>query len=133
MTDSLERSLIQIIAGKWFWLNVLTFSVAIQVIPTQAQQPLPGVNCVLPVRVDNWANIQVLLNTFANCSELLGVVGGLILILHAAFRGKLEFVIPFFKQNLIRRNQVLVGFGLMVIALAIPSLVNWFCAPSNCL
>jgi hypothetical protein len=77
-------------------------------------------------------NFGPLLNIFANFANVGGFIFGVILIIHAAFLGKSEFTIPIFKWKLSRLNQFLVGFILILIALAIPAMVNHCVTGTHC-
>lgn len=126
MAYAYRGSSAQAFATNRLFLEAFAFLVSIQLTPAQAQPAQPGVINDLPVRVNSTANLEALLYVIVNSSELLGLVGGLILICNAVFRAKSDFVVPRLKWRLIRRNQFLVGFALIVIALAIPGTINWF-------
>jgi hypothetical protein len=79
--------------------------------------------------IDTWADFEAALNIFTNLLKLLCFLSGFVLIGQAVFRGKSDFILPFLQRRLIRHQQFLVGFQLIVVALLIPGMINWCFTP----
>ncbi|MBY0551603.1 MAG: hypothetical protein K2W95_30250 [Candidatus Obscuribacterales bacterium] len=87
---------------------------------------IQGINTAGTVRVNNLANLEALLNLFANSSEILGLAIGLVnLILGALGRSSGGL----FKMS--ARTRMVAGVGLMVLGLAIPGVLNWLLASAR--
>ena len=127
--------MIHLLKKNALYIQVLVFSIALLALPVQAQQQNANIepnttyigDLVVPagtVRVNNLANLENLLNTIGNSSEVVGFIFGFLFILRSLLNGRSPLVIPILKWNLSRRSQFLIGCGIILIGLAIPGIIN---------
>ncbi len=81
-----------------------------------------GVNTSGTVRVNNLANLEALLNIFANCTELFGLASGSVLLLLALVSG--DGFIPGTTISVSRKQRVVLGAFLILAGLATPGFLN---------
>ena len=87
-----------------------------------------GVNTAGTVRVNNLANLEAMLNIFANSGELLCVLYGGYLIIASIFStGKVSL----FGMRLGRGQAALAGVAIGIVGLAIPGIINYFVASAR--
>lgn len=87
---------------------------------------ISGINTSGAVRVNNLANLEALLNIFANGSEIFGIaLGGFNLFMGILNKG-LKF--PFTMGG---RGRALLGVTMIVIGLAVPGSINWLAASAR--
>ena len=99
------------------------------IMPGYGSTYITGVNTSGTVRVNNLANLEALLNIFANLFELLGLLGGATLLLHSALSSKGLTAIPGLKMS--RVKVALFGITMIVIGLAFPGVINWLVASAR--
>jgi hypothetical protein len=87
-----------------------------------------GVNTSGTVRVNNLANLEAMLNIICNCTEILGILGGGILIVSAiCSSGKVTVL----GLKLTRMQAVATGVTIGIVGLATPGIVNWMVASAR--
>src|SRR5262249_15485203 len=79
-----------------------------------------GVNTAGTVRVNNYANLEYLLNVAASVVEIGGIAWGLLCI----YQG--------IKDPARRRGRIVLGLFLIAVGLSTPGLVNYITASGDC-
>jgi hypothetical protein len=77
-----------------------------------------GVNTCGTVRVNNLANIEALLNIFANMAEILGIVLGGYTIIDSLMKDR-------------NVKKLVYGVAMILFGLATPGLLNWLVASAR--
>lgn len=91
-----------------------------------------GVNTAGTVRVNNLANLEAMLNIFANLGEIGCLLAGALLVLHGFARAEnLEFELLGHEIVIGPGKRMTVGALLIVSGLAVPGLINWFVASAR--
>lgn len=85
-----------------------------------------GVNTAGTVRVNNMANLEIVLNILANGGEILGLAIGAANVAFG-FAGK-STKIPFKMEPGAR---IVIGLALVALGLAIPGMINWLVASAR--
>lgn len=89
-----------------------------------------GINTSGTVRVNNLANLEALLNVLANGFEIVGAVTGFTLIVQAMVNKRLAWR-WFGLHGVPSGVMVFIGVVLIVGALAVPGVINWFVASAR--
>jgi hypothetical protein len=87
---------------------------------------IQGINCAGTVRVNNLANLEALLNIFANFSEIGGLALGVVNVVLGVLGRSIVF--PF---KLSAKGRIIGGICLAVIGLAVPGCINWLVASAR--
>jgi hypothetical protein len=91
-----------------------------------------GVNTAGTVRVNNLANLEALLNIFANLGEIVGLLAGALLVLHGFARAEnLEFELLGHEIVIGPGKRMALGALIITCGLAVPGLINWFVASAR--
>jgi hypothetical protein len=98
---------------------------------TIGPQGISGVNCAGTVRVNNLANLEALLNIFANLGEIGLLLCGLVLTIHGIAGKKLFVDLMGQEIEVGAGRRITIGVALMLLGLATPSVVNWFVASAR--
>ena len=85
-----------------------------------------GINTAGTVRVNNLANLEAVINIFANGSELLGVLLGGFNMIMGALGKSAGFPFP-----MGRRARFIFGTALLVVGIAVPGMLNWMVASAR--
>lgn len=90
---------------------------------------IQGINTAGTVRVNNLANLEALLNIFANLGEILGLVGGAAL----AINGMVNKSVTTLGKDieLGPGGRIVAGVLLAIIGLMTPGVINWFVASAR--
>ena len=89
-----------------------------------------GVNTAGTVRVNNLANLEAMLNMFANMFELLAVIGGLTLVA-LSFVNKTGAEKWFGMKGASVPVMIAVGAVMVMVGLMMPGVLNWFVASAR--
>jgi hypothetical protein len=90
-----------------------------------------GVNTAGTVRVNNLANLEALLNIFANLGEIgFGIIGALF-VLHGLLRGTVVTELMGQEIEFGPGKRIAIGATLIFIGLTVPGLINWFVASAR--
>lgn len=92
---------------------------------------MSGVNTAGTVRVNNLANLEALLNIFANLGEIACVLGGVILVLHGIARSNVLVEIMGQEFELGSGRRISIGVFLILLGVALPGTINWFVASAR--
>lgn len=92
---------------------------------------ISGVNTAGTVRVNNLANLEALLNIFANIGEIGLVLGGGILVLHGFCRGTVLVEAMGTEIELGGGQRITMGALLVAAGLMLPGMLNWFVASAR--
>ena len=90
-----------------------------------------GVNTAGTVRVNNLANLEALLNIFANLFEVGGALIGAIIILHSLANKSFAMEMMGQELEISQGQRIAIGVALLLFGLAFPGLVNWFVASAR--
>jgi hypothetical protein len=91
-----------------------------------------GVNTAGTVRVNNLANLEALLNIFANLGEIGCALAGMAILLHGVVRRESWITDVMGRELEISAGQrVVLGLCLIIFGLAVPGLINWFVASAR--
>jgi hypothetical protein len=87
---------------------------------------IQGINTAGTVRVNNLANLEALLNIFANMGELLGIGLGIFNVVMGVL-GK-TMIFPF---NFSPKGRIVYGICIAVLGLMLPGCLNWMVASAR--
>lgn len=90
-----------------------------------------GINTSGTVRVNNLANLEALLNMFANAIEILGLVGGLIQVVCAFAQRPLKGNFLGMEYNIGTTGRFVMGVAMILGGLAVPGMINWLVASAR--
>ena len=90
-----------------------------------------GVNTAGTVRVNNLANLEALLNIFANLVELLGLAVGGAFLISATFTPVKEGPSIFAWSKMSQPVRIAWGAALVTAALMTPSFINYMVASAR--
>jgi hypothetical protein len=99
--------------------------------PTSGDVTISGVNTAGTVRVNNLANLEALLNIFANFGEIGFALTGAILVFHGFLRGTVVTELMGQEIEFGPRQRIILGAILITIGLAVPGMINWFVASAR--
>jgi len=92
---------------------------------------ITGINTAGTVRVNNLANLESLLNIFANLIEMAGGLIGFALMMHGIFQRRIAVQLPGLNLCLNPTQRIVFGVCIMILALSVPGVLNWFIASAR--
>ena len=91
-----------------------------------------GVNTAGTVRINNLANLEAMLNIFANLGEIGCLLAGALMVLHGLARAEnLEFELLGQEIVVGPGKRMTLGAILIIGGLAVPGVINWFVASAR--
>lgn len=90
-----------------------------------------GVNTAGTVRVNNLANLEAMLNIFANLLEVGCGLVGLVVVFHSLANKSFALEMMGQELEISQGQRIAVGVALLLFGLSFPGLLNWFVASAR--
>ncbi|HEY9733563.1 MAG TPA: hypothetical protein V6C89_16710 [Drouetiella sp.] len=90
-----------------------------------------GVNTAGTVRVNNLANLEAMLNIFANLLEVGCGLVGLMIVFHSLANKNCAIEMMGQELEISQGQRIAVGIALLLFGLSFPGLLNWFVASAR--
>ncbi|MFN8553487.1 MAG: hypothetical protein U0103_18575 [Candidatus Obscuribacterales bacterium] len=90
-----------------------------------------GVNTAGNVRVNNLANLEAMLNIFANLLEVGCGLIGVVIVLHSLANKSFALELMGRELEISQGQRIAVGIALLLFGLTFPGLLNWFVASAR--